>query len=452
MVWVRARRGLVAAIASLITVVLVTGVVLTMTSFGCGAGKSLGMKVCVASAARTASTSPTNQIDFGPVSGPASGPFQQPESGAFQQPASAGEPYPAPQSAPIPCIVTSPSSRSALVSGGNLPAGASSAPASALAAVFSRSVVDSNQHVIQLIGVDGRVVAAAKANNRSAIIGTCGNDVTAFPPMPLVSTSAGRVYHLDGDTDIRFLAPDGSTGLATEVPGSSHTAAMFSVSPDDRRIAVSVFNYVTKPVSDRLYVEDLAGGGHHVELGLPPSTYVWPAGWHGGSLVVGVVSATPTFGFYTPIPRISRFVLLEPASGKVVATLAGDCAPLASLPSPAGVACRTLRGAVGVMDWTGSSQLWATGDTFTGGASLSMNGATLAASGQGAFVRLITSPASGSNVTSLGQGYPEDGGWIDATHLVIRAFCCEAILDIQSGNSVSLPGGSVLAARLPGDL
>jgi len=89
--WLRARRGMVAAIASLVTVVLVTGVVLTMTSLGCSAGKSLGMRVCIASAARVASSSPTNQLGFGPV--PASG------SVPYQPPASAVGPYPAPVSA-----------------------------------------------------------------------------------------------------------------------------------------------------------------------------------------------------------------------------------------------------------------------------------------------------------------------------------------------------------------
>jgi hypothetical protein len=336
--------------------------------------------------------------------------------------------------------------------GGSLPAGASSAPTSGLAVVFSRSVVDSSVHIIQLVGVDGRAVATAKANNRSAISGTCGNDVDPHASMPLISTSTGRVYHLDGDTDVRFLSPDGSTGLATHVPGSSQAVAMFSVSPDDQRIAVSVINYLTTPVSDRLYVEDLRGGGHHINLAVPASTYLWPAGWHAGRLVVGTVNATPYFGFYTPIPRITAFELLDPATGNVVTTLNGECAPAASLPSPAGVACETPRGAVGVIDWTGASKVWASGDVFAGGASLSIDGATLAASGQGAILRLIKSPASGGAVTSVGGGYPEDGGWIDATHLVLRVRCCESILDVSNGASAPLPENGVLAARLPGSL
>jgi hypothetical protein len=364
-----------------------------------------------------------------------------------------GSPLPSPTLPP--CTVAPPSSQAALISGGSLPAGASSAPASALVVAFSRSVADPSVHFIRLVGVDGRVVATAKANNRSAISGTCGNDVEpnqVYPSMPLVSTSAGRVYHLDGDTDVRFLAPNGASGLAFKVPGGSHAVAMFSVSPDDRMIAVSVLNYVTKPVSDRIYVEDIAGGGHHIELAAPQSTYLWPAGWHAGKLIMGVVTATPSFGFYAPIPRITAYELLEPETGKAVTTLDGECAPLDSLPSPAGVACRTSRGAVGVIDWTGASQVWASGDSFTGGASLSIDGATLAASGQGAILRLIRSPSSGGDVSSVGGGYPGDGGWIDRTHLVLRGGCCESILDISAARLAPLPPDAVLAGRLPGGL
>jgi hypothetical protein len=362
------------------------------------------------------------------------------------------------QASPTLCVVSAVSLTPALVSGGSLPAGASSAPTTAMAVVFSRSVVDPNKHLIQLVGNDGRVVARAQANNRSEITGTCGNDVNlaqVFPSMPLLSTSRGRVYQLDGDTDVRFIAPDGTNGLATKVPGSSHAVAMFAVSPDDSAIAVSVFDYAASLVADRLYVEDLAGGAHHVDLHVPPDTYLWPAGWHAGKLVVGLVTSTPSFGFYAPIPRITSFELLDPSSGDVLSTI-GDakCAPQASLPSAGGAACETQQGAVGVIDWTGSSQIWASADIFTGGACVSTDGTTLAASGSGATLRLISSPTSGSNVVSLGSGYPGDGGWLDSSHLVARipGTPSQSVFDTAAGRMAPLPADSVLVGRLPGGL
>jgi hypothetical protein len=45
---------------------------------------------------------------------------------------------------------------------------------------------------------------------------------------------------------------------------------VFAVSPDDKRIAVSVLERTVEAFPSltrvRLYVEDLTGGGHHVDL------------------------------------------------------------------------------------------------------------------------------------------------------------------------------------------
>ena len=75
------------------------------------------------------------------------------------------------------------------------------------------------------------------------------------------------MYFPDGLTTLRFLAADGSTGIATSLPNLAGRArSIFAVSPDDKRIAVSVFDWSTRPMKMRIYVEDLAGGGHTVEI------------------------------------------------------------------------------------------------------------------------------------------------------------------------------------------
>lgn len=362
---------------------------------------------------------------------------------------------------PIPCTMGPATVTAAFQTGGSLPAGPSAAPAGALAAMFQDSVIDRSNYLIAIVDMQGNAVATTKANLRSTMTGTCGNDIQPFPPLPLISTTAGRVYYLDGDTAVRYLQPDGTTGFATTVPGSSQTVSMFSVSPDDRRIAVAVFDYRRHPVADRLYVEDLGGGTNHHELPSSGLPYRWPVGWHGGNLIVGSNGTiSPDVGFYAPLPyRIDVMQLLDPSSGRVIATAGDDtCRPQSSLPTAAGVACETGGGAVGTIDWTGKATIFATGDVFTGGASISPDGGQLLASGGGAILRLIGSPSSGSTEKSMGTtyaqgggGYPGDGGWLDPTHAVYRraGSTAQMVVDLATQVDVALPAGYVMAGFPP---
>ncbi|SRR6266568_188392 len=359
------------------------------------------------------------------------------------------------------CVMSAPTVTAPLVSGSSpVSLQPSSPPATPLAVMFGRSTVDVRNYTVQLVDSNGFVVASAEARLRSAISGTCGNDVQAYPAMPMLSTSLGRVYYLDGDTDVRYLAPDGSTGLAFRVYGSSQFVAMFQVSPDDRMVAVAVFDYRRHPVASTLFVQALDRGDLAM---LPPSavTYRWPAGWHAGKLLVGADNTpNPTFGFYSPLPyRISSLQLLDPSTGSTLATLSnGECKPMSSLPSAAGLACATPNLAVGRIDWSGNATIFANGDAFTGGASLAPDGTQLLASGSGALLKLISSPETGSRVTTLGASYPEaggypgDGGWMDEFHVVYRraGTSDQYVVDVRTGVSVALPPATVMAGRLPG--
>ncbi|TMC81567.1 MAG: hypothetical protein E6J08_07335 [Chloroflexi bacterium] len=364
-------------------------------------------------------------------------------------------------SARIECVMSARTVTAPLVAGGSpVSLQPSSPPAVPLAVMFGKSTVDVRNYTVQLVDSNGLVVARAEARSRSAITGTCGNDVQVYPAMPMFSTSVGRAYFLDGDTDVRYLAPDGSTGLAFRIAGNSQSVAMFQVSPDDRMVAVSVFDYRRHPVASTLSVQDMNRGEPTM---LPPSgvAYRWPAGWHGGKLLVGSdTTPNPTFGFYGPLPyRISSLQLLDPSTGSTLATLSsGECKPMSSLPSTAGLACATANLTVGRIDWSGNATIFANGDAFTGGASLSPDGTQLLASGTGALLKLISSPETGSRVTTLGTSYPEaggypgDGGWIDENHVVYRRAGTpnQYVVDVRTGVSVALPPATVMADRLPG--
>jgi hypothetical protein len=132
-------------------------------------------------------------------------------------------------------------------------------------------------YTVSIVATDGRVIAGSTVPKRTNGV-QIGN----------LSTSRTTLYYLDGDSDIRFLRPDGEKGIATHITLAAKQVAAFAVSPDDRQIAVSVLDYTRYPVSTRLYVEDLIGGGNHVELFSSPTVLEWPAGWHNGSLVMAV--------------------------------------------------------------------------------------------------------------------------------------------------------------------
>ena len=326
--------------------------------------------------------------------------------------------------------------------------------------VFGTSPVDARNYYIQVVDTNGFVVAGAQARLRSPISGTCGNDVKVFPAMPMISASLDRVFYLDGDTDVRYLALDGSTGLAFRVDGSSQSVAMFQVSPDDQKVAVAIFDYRSHPVTSTFFVQDLTSG-HLVKFPSSSVAYRWPVGWHAGKLLVGSDNTpNPTFGFYGPIPyRISSLQLLDSSTGSTLATLSsGECLPMSSLPTAAGVACATANLAVGRIDWSGNAAIFANGDAFTGGASLSPDGTQLLASGTGALLKLISSPETGSRVSTLGTpypqagGYPGDGGWIDEFHAAYRraGSSNQYIVDVRTGVDVALPPATVMAGRLPG--
>lgn len=303
------------------------------------------------------------------------------------------------------------------------PSQSPSATPTTLAYAVLVSQVSSEQSMsggpISLIGADGKVVASV---------------ARPFEPpagfqLPRTSASATRVYYLQGCCEVHFLTPTGETGLTTRLPGTPQAQVVFAVSPDDRRIAVSVLERNAEAFFSlthvRLYVEDLAGGGHHVDLLNSNNDFVWPVGWHGGNVVVAVGPPAVQQAPPNPYDSFGGYRLIDATTGAVRASFATEgCLPTGPL-SAAGSACREQQGWAS-MDWRGAvSHHFRAQGPADGYSALSPLGDEVAvccgsgppASVPGSFQGII-GPAG--NVPIAVQGTWWDPGWIDETHLAIR--------------------------------
>ncbi len=207
-------------------------------------------------------------------------------------------------------------------------------------------------YAVSLISVDGRVAASAQTSTPPQV--SCANAAAALVSVP-VSTSDSRVYFMDAQGAVSFLAPNGDTGRATTVPAPSGSRrSMFAVSPDDRRIAVIVDDFNASGAATRLYVEDLTGGANHLELFSQNGAYtLWPTGWHGtNNLVLAKVpSCTQGGGPFCCGPL--ELHVVDPATANRRFTLGNAGCVIAGTPSPAGVVCEdTVNLGATVLNWT----------------------------------------------------------------------------------------------------
>jgi hypothetical protein len=208
----------------------------------------------------------------------------------------------------------------------------------------------SENYTVTLVAPDGTLAGSAQAAGLPAL--TCAGVASAVLPLP-ISSSNSKVYFMDAQGVVHFLTPVGATGRATSVPIGNGRRSAFSVSPDDSRIAVVVSDFGAGTVSLKLYVEDLNGGGHHVQIYTQTGkTGLWPIGWHGGSLVLAVVPACITsgaFGCCTP----QELHVVDPATAVRRFTIGGSTCIIGGPSTPAGTPCETSAGAARVLDWAG---------------------------------------------------------------------------------------------------
>ncbi|MGH7763318.1 MAG: hypothetical protein ACREOM_02745 [Candidatus Dormibacteraceae bacterium] len=274
----------------------------------------------------------------------------------------------------------------------------------------------------------------------------CGQGMGAVLEPP-VSATNDEVYYRDGDSKIRMVVPPSGSTDVTTVPGNANVVSSFSVSPDDQRIAVLVEDLsAATTIAERLYVEDLRGGGHHADIyttTVPKgksATTLWPMGWHQGRLVLGVWGASTFEQALYP----NAWHVVDATTALRQASI-GDANCIASAwPSPAGVACFVHQaGQVRVYYWTG--KLTTTLLSQTGAMNLSPSGDVLfaAVGGPDPATSVIGLDGRTSVVTPGHIGCV----WVDDSHVL--AF--DAVISYPSGSVTALPQG-LCAGRFPGGL
>jgi hypothetical protein len=289
---------------------------------------------------------------------------------------------------------------------------------------------------VSLVDLDGKVVASATGAKRSTRV-----------QMPNMSASDTRLYFLDGDSKLKFLTPDGTTGLAGALPVDSSSVGVFAVSPDDTRIAVAIITF-PYPAHTRIYVEDLAGGGHHVELFSSSTVMEWPVGWHQGHLVIGVGLNVPPQNQYEGfLYGYAGYHVADAGSGLRIATVCEGFSATGP-PVPAGTVCVKYP-SYEASDWTGATRVIISDDGCGGGV-LSPDGA-LIADCQGAARNVgLLGPGNTMQVTRF---VATPLGWMDSTHVVISGTNgVMSVLDVRALSTVPIQAQGFFAGTIPGAL
>jgi hypothetical protein len=303
---------------------------------------------------------------------------------------------------------------------------------------------------VRLIDATGRVVATATATNRTSIrVGGPGDNAPAIA-MPKVSVSDTRVYYINGNSEVRSLSVDGKSSVATHVPGSATVEAGFAVSSDDRRVAVATIDYAAHPPALRLYVENLAGGGNHLEIFSSTTSYVWPIAWHGSSLIVAVGPAAAQYGTANPYDAINGYHVADAVTAN---RLASVCEPPARAVGPI-----ASTGALCLSD-SGTFQQWWDGSRHALPADCSTlsprgNLAACGGSAPGLATGAISIVSVDGTRTSTGVAGFGPLGWIDDEHLIFAAGANSTsdlqLLDVRSGVATPIGHDLEVVARFGG--
>ena len=300
-----------------------------------------------------------------------------------------------------------------------------------------------SSYTVALVAVDGKVAASGETSTPPGV--SCANAAGAPVPEP-VSTSNSRAYFMDAQGVVRFIAPNGDAGSATTVPaGTASRRSMFAVSPDDQRVAVVVVDYNASGAATKLYVEDLNGGGHHVDLfSETGARTLWPIGWHGTNNLVVAVAPSCTQGGGPFCCGAREFHVIDPSTASRRFTL-GDYAacPIVGSASPAGVVC-----------WDGSQSKvlsWTAGTVRT----FAVSGAEFQhLSPDGSRVALVNDNGTGVQGTSISMPGMFACTWLDDTHVLSGGDPQHQprLANVANGSMVPVAAQGDCAGRLPGGL
>jgi hypothetical protein len=305
---------------------------------------------------------------------------------------------------------------------------------------------------IALVGQDGRTAATVTAAKRTA---------RSWFQVSSLSASSTRLYYLDGNADIRSLRPDGSGGLVTHLNVPAGAAAAFAVSPDDSRVAVSIMDINQYPATTRIYVEDLSGGGHHVDLLQPTTALEWPIGWHNGRVVVAFGLNVHPQNYFDGFLWGHGYQVLDASSGQILADV---CKGLDAYfpPVAGGATCGGQpAGMVGAWNGTATPEPVVRGCALDG--ALSPDGSTIASRitpinggcGGGASVNLVARDGHSTPTHASGLAV----GWLDAGHFIVRSDqqirsggSELSLYDIATATSTPIDAPGFFAGSLPGSL
>jgi hypothetical protein len=308
--------------------------------------------------------------------------------------------------------------------------------------VLVTPITGSAQYTVALTAIDGKVTASAQTTSPAVV--TCPD---AGAPLPLpVSTSNSRLYFMDGQGTVYYLSPSGETGKATSVPaGTASRRAMFAVSPDDQRIAVIVNDYNSGGASTRLYVEDLNGGGNHLDIfSQSGHRTLWPIGWHGTTSLVLAVVPSCTQGGGPFCCGIQELHVVDPATAVRRFTLGGvTSCTIVGAASPAGDIC-----------WDGNQSKildWTAGTVRT----YSQPGPAIQLlSPNGSKAALIDNNGTSIQGTSMSMAGLFACGWIDDTHLLAGGDSQHQprVADLGTKTEIPVAAQGDCGGRLPGGL
>jgi hypothetical protein len=316
-------------------------------------------------------------------------------------------------------------------------------------------------YTLSIVDTTGRVVASTTARKRTVPLVQIGN----------LSTSNTTVYYLDGDSDVHFLRPDKSTGLATHIALRAHQAAAFSVSPDDLRIAVSVLDYTRYPVSTRLYIEDLHGGTNHVQLFYSSNVIEWPVGWHAGRLVLALGIDFPPQNAGDWFAQASGYHVVNAQTGVRLLSLCTGTDTYVPV-SSGGAVCIDPQTS-SFASWDGHTRklpLAPKPDATSGDCSLigpvsptgviATNATSVPQGGCGGSSGIfLVAPDGGIGARAVASN-ASPAGWIDATHLIVDASAYTnnsstsalSIVNVSSWASAKVQAPGYFVAVLPGAL
>jgi hypothetical protein len=280
----------------------------------------------------------------------------------------------------------------------------------------------SHTYTVSLFDTHGRTVARATAHFR-----TIRSLDSSSNTLPEVSASSDRVYFLDGDSTLKWLMPDGSTGLAATLPGSRNTEVAFAVSPDNSRIAVTEFAFGASgrsTVTENLYVSDLTGG-RRTNLSRTTvkaaSSVEWPIGWHAQRLVLqrGLLFNQYPDGYGS----MAGYVVLDTSSGHRVASICSSQQQVWGTPSATGVIC--VGSNYSVRGWDNQS-IFSSAACSPFSPALSPDGTRWAGrpvKGSSGVCQNTKDPVTLYARDSASKSTRVHGdvwGWLDATHIVIN--------------------------------